>query len=196
VTQSSVLEWAVKIVTFLFGMFGGFLTFIAPPEEANSRFAIGLASCLVLIILLVISALIKKPRTAKSTKKWLVIAVSFCVLTLAASLTYWWNFNRLTFAFPPESTKAEYVAGVSLTPDAQQYLQDNPGKTISEIVADYGGLESRELVWSPDSLRNARMILLINYIAFVMTLAAAVFCLSEGLLSPAGKNKRGQLSSK
>ena len=186
-TQSSVLEWAVKIVTFLFGMFGGFLTFIAPPEEANSRFAVGLGSCLVLIILLVISALIKKPRTAKPRKKWLVTAVSFSVLALAAALIYWWNVDRLTFAFPPESTKAEYVAGVSLTSDAQQYLQENPGKTISEIVADYGGLEGRELVWSPDSLRKARMILLINYVAFVTTLAAAIFCLSEGLLSPARK---------
>jgi hypothetical protein len=135
----------------------------------------------------VISALIKKPRTMKSRKKWLVTAVSFSVLALATSLWYWWNLNRLTFAFPPESTKAQYVAGVRLSPDAQQYLQENPGKTISEIVADYGGLESRELVWSLDSLRKARMILLINYVAFVMTLAAAIFCLSEGLLSPARK---------
>ncbi len=32
------------------------------------------------------------------------------------------------------------------------------------------------------SLRQARMILLVSYVAFVMTLAAAIFCVSEGLL--------------
>lgn len=186
-TQNSALEWAVKLVTFLFGMFGGFLTFIAPPEEANSRFAVGLSSCLVLIILLVISALIKKRRTARSRKKWLLVAVGLSVVALVTALGYWWNLNRLTFAYPPESTKAEYVAGVALSADAQKYLADNPGKTISEMLADYGGLEYRELVWSPDSQRKARMILLINYIAFVMTLATAIFCLSEGLLAPLKK---------
>jgi hypothetical protein len=178
------LEWAVKIVTFLFGMFGGFLTFIAPPEEANSRFAVGLSSCLVLVVLLLISALITKPRTSTSTKKWLAVAVFFFIVAVASSLTYWWNLNRLTFAYPPESTKAEYVGGTNMTPEAQKYHDDNPGKTISEIVADNGGLQSRELVWSPESIRRAKIILLINYVVFVMSLAAAIFSLSEGLLSP------------
>jgi ABC-type transport system involved in multi-copper enzyme maturation permease subunit len=187
VKQGSILEWGVKIVTFLFAMFGGFLTVIAPPEEANSRFAVGLSSFLALVVLLLISALIKKPRTLKSRKKWLTVAVTFFAMAVITALVYWWNLNSLTFPYPPESKKAEYVAGTKLTPDAQKYKDENPGKTISSIVADYGGMENRELVWSPGAIRNASMILLINYIALVLSLAATIFCLTEGLLSSTSK---------
>ena len=71
---------------------------------------------------------------------------------ICRSLTvYWWNLNSLTFPYPPERKKAEYVAGTKPTPDAQKYKDENPGKTISSIVADYDGMENRELVWSPDA---------------------------------------------
>jgi len=185
--QGSVLEWSVKIVTFLFAMFGGFLTFIAPPEEANSRFAVGLSSCLTLVVLLLISALVKDPRRLKSRKKWLAVAIAFFALAVVTALFYWWNLNSLTFPYPPESKKAEYVAGTRLTPDAQKYKDENPGKTISNIVADYGGMENRELVWSLDAIRNARMMLLINYIALVLSLATTIFCLTEGILPSTSK---------
>src|SRR5437899_5651149 len=107
--QTSILEWAVKIVTFLFGMFGGFLTFIAPPEEANSRFAVGLSSSLVLVILLLISALVQKPRSSKSRRKWLAVAITFSVLAVVTSLAYWWDLTRPPLPFSPESTKSAYV---------------------------------------------------------------------------------------
>ena len=185
--QNSVLEWGVKIVTSLFAMFGGFLTFIAPPEEANSRFAVGLSSSLALVILLLISALVKKPHTLKTRRKWLVTTVVFACLIPVTGLVYWWNLNSLTFPYPPESTKADYVAGTKLSSQAQKYLDENPGKTISAVVADYGGLENRELVWSAEAIRNAKMRLLVTYIAFVLSLATTIFCLTESLLSPASK---------
>jgi amino acid transporter len=181
--RGSILEWAAKTVTFLFAMFGGFLTFIAPPEESNSRFAVGLASFLALVALLLISALVRKPLTKKSRRRWVAAAAVFFVLALGASLTYWWNLDRLTFPYPPESKRAEYVAGTRLSPDAQKYRDDNPDKTISNLVADFGGLENRELVWPPDALRMAKLLLLVNYIALVLTMAGAIFCLTESVLS-------------
>lgn len=185
---NSVLEWAIKSVTALFAMFGGFLTFVAPPEEANSRFAVGLSSFVAVLVLLVVSALVKKRPTARAKRIWLIVAVSFAVLGLGSALAYWWNLNRLTFAWPPENTKAEFVGGTRLTSDAQQYKNENPEKTISTVVADYGGMEARELVWPPEAMRLARMILIVNYIGMVLFLTAAIFSLSEGLLSQAGAN--------
>jgi hypothetical protein len=181
--QGSILEWGVKIVTSLFALFGGFLTFIAPPEESNSRFAVGLASFLALLVLLLISALVRKPLTERSRRRWVTAAIIFFALALGTSLAYWWNLDRLTFAYPPESTRAEYVAGTRLAPDAQKYMNENPGKTVSNIVADFGGLENRELVWPPDALRTAKLLLLVNYIALVLSMAAAIFCLTESVLS-------------
>lgn len=173
----------MKTVTALFAMFGGFLTFVAPPEEANSRFAVGLSSALALVVLLLISALVRRPLRRRSRRRWLGVAVGLSVLAVAAALSYWWNLDRLTFPFPPESTRAEYVAGTELTPEARQYLAENPSKPVSAVVADFGGMENRELVWPPHALRRAKMLLIVNYIALVLSLAGAIFCLTEGLLS-------------
>src|ERR1043166_8190171 len=137
--RGSILEWGVKIVTGLFALFGGFLTFIAPPEESNSRFAVGLASFLALVALLLISALVKRPLTKRSRRRWIAAAVVFLALALGASLAYRWNLDRLTFPYPPERSRAEYVAGTRLTTDAQKHLEENPGETISSVLADYGG---------------------------------------------------------
>jgi peptidoglycan/LPS O-acetylase OafA/YrhL len=180
--RGSVIEWGVKAVTFLFAMFGGFLTSIAPPEESNSRFAVGLASFLALVVLLIISALVRHPLTKKARLRWMVAACALFVLALAAALAYRWNLDRLTFPYPPESTRAEYVAGTRLTPEAQKYVDEHPDKTISTVVADFG-IENRELVWPPDALREARLLLLFNYVALVLAMAGAIFSLSESVLS-------------
>jgi len=181
--KQTILKRGIEAVTFLFAIFGGFLTNIAPPEEANSRFAIGISSFLALIVLMLITALVKKPLKAKAKRRWLVVAVVLFAVSLGSALFYVWNLDKLTFAYPPESTKAEYVGGTTLTPDAQSYKNEHQAKTISEIVADFGGMENRELVWPPEAVRSAKLILMINYILLVLSLAGCIFCFTESLLS-------------
>ena len=179
----TILKRAIELITFLFAMFGGFLTNVAPPEEVNSRFAVGISSFLSLIVLLIISALVTRPLTRKLKRRWLIAASALFMLALGSALAYVWNINRLTFPYPPESIRAEYVGGTRLTPEAEEYRRANPTKTISNVVADFGGMESRELVWPPDSIRSAKLILLINYMLLVLGLSGSIFCLTEGLLS-------------
>ena len=52
-----VLISGIEIASFLLAAFGGFLTDIAPPDEVNASFAVGMASVLVLIVLLLVSAI-------------------------------------------------------------------------------------------------------------------------------------------
>ena len=178
-----LLKRGIEAVTFIFAMFGGFLTNIAPPEEANSRFAVGLTSFLSLIVLLIITALVKKPLSRKSKRRWLAVATALFVLSVGSALAYLWNLDRLTFSYPPESARAEYVGGTRLTPEALQYRGEHPDVTISGVVADFGGMGNRELVWPPEAIRSAKLILIINYILLVLGLAGSIFCLTEGLLS-------------
>ena len=51
-----ILGKAAQVITFLFAMFGGFLKNVAPPQ-GEGKFALGLASTLALVLLLLFTAL-------------------------------------------------------------------------------------------------------------------------------------------
>jgi hypothetical protein len=191
-----ILAWAIETVTFVFAMFGGFFTAIAPPSEADSRFAVGISSFLMLILLLFISVFAQGRLKKKHKKVWLIVAAAMFVTAGASAFVYKWNVDRLTFGFPPENPETIHVAGTQFTEDADAYLATHPGVTTSQLVAKFEGVENRELVWTPDSLRKARMILTANYVLLVLTLSGTIFCLTEGLLAQRPTNTKSQKSSK
>src|SRR5712692_5657982 len=152
-------------------MFSGFLTSIAPPEETNSKFAVGICSFLTLLILLFVSVFAQKPLAKRSRKVWLGISILFFMATIVSAFLYKGNLDRLTFAYPLGNTVAEYVAGTEFTSYAKKVREENPGETVSQFVAGFGGPPNRELVWTPVSIRHATMMLLINYTVLVLSLA-------------------------
>jgi uncharacterized membrane protein len=168
-----VLVRAVEVVAFLFAAFSGFLKGIAPPEEATAGFSIGIASFLALCILLLLSTRVKKKSRTAERKLWVRIAGVLAIVALAAGLLYWYNRNRLTFSYPPENPQAEYIAGTQYTSGAAALAVRQ--LSSSQIVAQFGGLPNRHIVWSPDSIERARMILITNYLLFVLSIAGAVF---------------------
>jgi hypothetical protein len=150
---------------------------IAPPEEPTASFSIGTASFLVLCTLLLLSTRVKKKsRTAEQTL-WVRIAGVLTVVALVAALLYWNNRNQLTFSYPPNDPQAEYIAGTQYTSRAAALRAAE--LSPSQIVAQFGGLPNRHLVWSPASIERARMILVTNYLLFVLSIAGAVFSLAE-----------------
>jgi hypothetical protein len=177
-----LLAKAIAVITFLFAAFSGFLTNVAPPEEAESSFAVGLSSFVALAVFLTLSAVSKNQQQKRHKGIWLAVAIASLVTALATAFLYRANLDELTFLFPPETQTTRYVQGAVLTPAANQYRTENPQKTISEMVADYGGIPAKELVWTPESLRSAKLKLTINYVALVLSLAITVFSLTEGLL--------------
>jgi hypothetical protein len=181
VDTKQVLGKGVEVIVFLFAAFGGFLNDIAPPGEADSRFAIGVGSFLALIVLLLATAFSKDLPIRRYKKTWLTVASAFFLAAICAALFYKSNTDRLTFPYPPESTRAEYVSGTELTSDARAY-KEKTGKTTAEVVAAYGGLASRERVWTPASIRRGKMVLVASYLALILSLASSIFCLTEGVL--------------
>jgi hypothetical protein len=180
--QNTWVAKGIEAVTFLFGMFSGFLTGIAPPEEAGSKFAIGLASFLTLGVILIIWGVLRGGDANAYLRGFLIAAVVLLVIAAVAGITYKWNYDRLTYGYPPEQPRAVGLAGTRLTDEAKAYLQQNKLLTNSELVAKFGGTANR--VWTPQSINSAGTWLTVHYIVVVLSLCGMVTCLVEGALGP------------
>ena len=167
---------AVGAVGFLLAAFSGFLKRIAPPEE--SAYSVGIASFLALCIVLLLSTRAKTGSKPARAKLWIGLSAMLSVIAAATAIVYWQYREKLTFQYPPESPEAEYVAGTQYTPRAQAWAQST-GHNASQIVAEFGGLAQRNRVWSDDSVRRAKLILITTYVCCVLSLAGAVFSLVE-----------------
>lgn len=178
--SKELLTRAVELITFLFACFSGFLTSVAPPEDAEAKFAVGLSSFLALIVLLFISVLAKHLMQNKRRKIWLIATVFLFLLAAFSAFYYKAKLDQLTFPFPPEAAaQTGYVGGTEFTTVALQYKQTHPGKTVAEIVADFGGLSNRTLVWPVEAINQAKLLLLVSYTLLVVSLAGALFGLAE-----------------
>jgi hypothetical protein len=47
------------------------------------------------------------------------------------------------------------------------------------MVADFGGITQRELVWTASSIEQAKALMLVTYLLMVLGLATGIFCLIE-----------------
>jgi hypothetical protein len=187
-----LLVTAAEVVAFLFVAFSGFLTNIAPPE-ADANFAIGISSFIALMILLFAKALSTRLPKRKFMVAWGGAALIFFVGTIVTGFVYKSHSDQLTFAYPPGNTKAEYVKGTEMTPRAKEY-KERTGRTDAEVVAAFEGLANRDKVWEPESIRRSRQTLVLTYVVLVLTMASAIFSLTEGLL-PKKRQKRGGVTA-
>jgi len=176
--NKNVLTKSIEVVGILFAAFGGFLAGIAPPEAADSRFAVGLTSFIALIILMIIAALARGGRR----RGWITTACVFLVVAIAAGFTYWSLTTKYTFPYPSTSRKLEHIAGTTLTGPASAYRDDHPGISNSDLLAKFGGIAKKDLVWPPESVRAARLRLMTAYVFLVISIATAIFALAEGAL--------------
>jgi hypothetical protein len=179
--MKNLLTKFIQIVVFLFAAFGGFLGNAAPPAQTNPKFAVGLASFLTLIILLIISAVGKNSWTVKARNKWLVAGVGFFVLAAVTGVLYPRTLDKLTYVYPPppDEPVAWHVNGWEYTETAKDFIKQNPGNWTPgtlELQLPY------EDIWTADSVSNAKLLLLLNYIGLVLSIASAIFCLLEANL--------------
>lgn len=176
---------SIGIVSFIFAAFGGFLKDIAPPEEAHAKYAIGISSMLVLCLLLVISALSQHKPQKKFKNQWLTTSIITFILTIIFSLMYYWLSLKYTFTYPSENEIEELIAGSMLTPDAKEYLNRIYPQNLdnSQLLADFGGIKNRHMVWTNSSIIKVKIILTITYIMLVLSLSTTIFCLTEGILT-------------
>ena len=174
----NLLASFIEIVVFLFASFGGFLSKIAPPDETNPSYYVGVVSFLVLIVLLIVSAVSRRAPGPKHRRAWMSAGIVCFVLAVPSAFLYPRMLHKYTYPFPLEKPTEVRVNGSEsgLTEVAKEWVRENPRESSPAVLA-------RKFppgqVWTPESIENARGILLLSYGSLVLTLATAIFCLVE-----------------
>jgi hypothetical protein len=105
------------------------------------------------------------------------------VVLLVSAFVYQDIRSKYTFLWPPNAnTKGVFVAGDTLTPQAQQAKSNDPSLTTVRLIAGFGGIDERTSVWTEDSIRRVRQSLRLQYLLITLSMATTIFCLIEGLL--------------
>jgi hypothetical protein len=174
----NLLASFAEVVVFLFASFGGFLTKIAPPDETNPSYYVGIVSFLVLIILLIVSAVSRRAPGARHRWAWLSAGVACFILAVPSAFFYPSMLHKYTYPFPFGKPTETRVNGSEsgLTEVAKEWIRENPRESIPAVLV-------RKFppgqVWTQESIEHARTILLVSYGSLVLSLATAIFCLVE-----------------
>jgi hypothetical protein len=175
----AILGFGFEVITFLLAGFSGFFEAIAPPEPQESRFAIGMSSFLALTLLLFIAALARK--STRELKKWWILAfLCFAIVGFGSGFSYKQFLEQYTFSYPPENQSRNTIGGTTMLPEAAEKMQNNHWSK-GRLLAEYGP-DNFDQIWSPESVVTAKRRLTYSYVAFVVGVAAALFCVIEGLM--------------
>jgi len=177
----SVSEISQVGIGFL-ALFAGFPQKIAPPE-GSSRLWTGFASVIAGGAFVTVKVLSNISASPGSVKFWgtvalcsILISIVLCFSYISARQTY-----TVEYAGGPRiaGTEREYTA------DAQAYLKARTSLTRAQVLFDFAG--NTEQVWTPKSLKRARLILGGLYSLFVGCLAFGLYLAVEIVqLAPAG----------
>jgi hypothetical protein len=178
----SLLTKGIEIVGGLFAASGGFLIGIAPPEESDAKFAVGVGSFLALIIWLLIKSLAQGLPTKKYKKRWMIASIALSIAFVLSAFIYKQKYDSLVFWYPPERPERQVVAGVALTPRALEYQRNSPETANNNALLLFGfGPENKNAVWPEESVRRAKAWLVGSYLVTVLTLIGSIFTLTEGI---------------
>lgn len=183
-TTKGILGTSVETVTFILGAFSGFLKNIAPPDETKASMVVGIVSFSALVVLLFVSALARGKLQARHKKYWLATALLLFVIFLISAFVYDRDRTRLTFLWPPGEPNQQLLVGGGddLMPKAQESKRLHPELTPTQLVSGFGGMDRRTAVWPTEAIQYAGRKLKIEYVMMVLSLATAIFCLTEGVL--------------
>jgi len=189
---SVVLKSAISVVVFLFGAFSGFLLKFAPPDPSDElQIPIGIAEFLALAILLFISLLCNYQATRKKANQrrfiqlWLWIAGTLIIGFAVSGIMYYSNIKNHTIR--QTNWNIRLVKGSTLTPDSKNICgeekQDRSTADCESFLL-YKYYTSNEVLdkhflWTEESVNEATMKLLINYIAVIVCICGILFSLVE-----------------
>jgi hypothetical protein len=177
----ALLASFIEIVTFLFASFGGFLGKIAPPQQTQAPYTVGVMSFLALIILLITSAISRSVAINKYRRSWIIAGALAFVLALPPTFLYHEALVEHTWSLPGESVLR--VRG-DYTDDVKKFLKIHPEEgTPGKLIQDFDINE----IWTEDSLRQAESKLVRLYAWLVLSLSTSIFCLLEAnVVEPKG----------
>ena len=173
----------IEVVAFLLAAFGGFLKKVAPPLQVGASYPVGILSFLTLITLLAISAFARQRTDPAAKRRWAIAGIVLGALALGAGIAYLHALDSYTY---PQRSALESrkicAADTYLTPDAARYRLTNPGATAEDLEQNLSDND----IWTSAGIERAETALLVSYLVLVLSIAAAVFCLIEANMSPAG----------
>ena len=180
------LAWikrGVAAAATLMAAFAGYLHNVAPPDglTGDSSTAVGIASCGIVIVTLVLASLPEGAWQGRRRGAWIAIGAASGVGFILVILQYHARYRELVFAYPADAPAraTRYVRGTTLTPPAESYVASRPGLSAAELLAAFGGVGRIERVWVRETVSSAEQKLLYWYIGAVALLAFSLFSLAE-----------------
>ena len=173
---TNALTILVQVVTFLFAAFGGFLKKIAPPDQADAGYSVGIGSFLALIVLMILTVLRQDKPGLKQSKIWLYAGILLFLIAASTSFLYSNYLDAYTFPHDtPLQARQLSAPDAYLTPDARRYKTQNPQAAAEDLNRNLPDGD----IWTPAGLTHAKMHLLVCYLSLVLSIAGSIFCLLQ-----------------
>ncbi len=175
---------AAAAIAGLFGLFGGYLARIAPPDDAsfNRQFPVQTAEIAALVVLLAVYAAARRSEHHSQASRhqvtglWTRRAVAAAVMSGTLLGGYLLSKELLCFQWPREDPAPRtLVAGVIRT----KQCRTPERRALSNAAMLDEAQGDREYVWSPLSTACSRLLLLALYAGFTMGLTGCLFALAE-----------------
>jgi hypothetical protein len=181
-----VLKYAIEIVIFVFGLFGGFLFKITPPQDEALGFTLGISQMLTLLLLLAIAVLTSRRFVAdrnKTIKAWVFFAVLSLAAFIVVAFLYKRDLEKHSFRLPYGNV---VIRTDQLTKDAADWCAEHKFSSAEEclqkIVQKRFTLEDiteYHRLWDEPSVLKARSKLYRGYILLVAFFCISLFSLVE-----------------
>lgn len=182
----TLLKYRVLLVTFLFGAFGGALSLLLKIEDLKTYYP-SLAVLIALTVSLLISFLIKARWETGFRNKLKVAATLLFVLFLVSAFVHTYLIINRTIEVREFDTMSRYVTG-DYSAAGLAYIKAHPTQTDKEaLYNEFGGAEGVPIYWTPTSINNNILLLIITYCAVVLFFVACISLLAEILSGKYGK---------
>jgi hypothetical protein len=180
-TNKEILIKAIETIGVLGTAFGGVLLKVQPPGDSNETFSNFIGSFSALILLLIISALVRKIKDIY--KFWIGLAIVSLIVFVVISLRYQRLWNRNTIAYPAGFSQ-RYVVGDQLSKFGRILDSNSRARGLLtdkyHLVENGGGVSKISVIWEDVNEKGEMMVT--YYITLMAVLACAIFGLIEGII--------------
>lgn len=184
-----VLKSALGVVVFLFAALGGYLLDVSPPDTQdtfNANFPTGLAQFVALLLFLLAGVWFRNqlqtsPDPRRLLRRWTLFSGVLVGLALVSGMAYYYYFGEYVVYHP--AWELRLVRGELIDTALEICREDHKVGHACELylLQEYFTFDQvvNHFLWTKSSVTTAKFILLGSYLAFIISLSGALFCLIE-----------------
>jgi hypothetical protein len=178
-----IIKQGVGVVGAILSAFGGFLLNIAPPQEAQAAFAVGVAEFILLVVFLVIRFSREYQWTKqKALRVWGRVAGASVVIFICVVPIYYKAFQNAVYV---HEDGALFVKGDQLTDYAENIRKIIaaregvvPDARLMRAIGNPHDKGTIEKVWTSASIKWASFKLVFIYVAVIVSIGCAILALT------------------